>query len=72
MAICSVDARRSRSQDTEESEQLLSAPGFNIKPTAPEKLARLQVMKRHELVRRELSNGQLRFLYADVAVCRCL
>ena len=29
-------------------------------------------MKQHKVVRRELSNGQLRFLYGDAAVCRCL
>jgi hypothetical protein len=60
-------------RDTEGTEQLLSAAGFNIKPAdTPEKLASLQVMKQHKVVRRELKNGQLRFLYADATVCRCL
>jgi hypothetical protein len=60
-------------QDTEDTEQLLSAAGFNIKlADTPEKLASLQVVKQHKVVRRELSNGQLRFIYADATVCRCL
>jgi hypothetical protein len=60
-------------QDTESTERLLSAAGFNIKPAdTPEKLASLQAMKQHKVVRRELSNSQLRFFYADAAVCRCL
>ena len=73
MAILLAGCAAIEKQDTEGTEQLLSAAGFNIKPAdTPEKLASLQVMKQHKVVRRELSNGQLRFLYADAAVCRCL
>ena len=73
MAILLLGCAAIEKQDTEGTEQLLSAAGFNIKPAdTPEKLASLQVMKQHKVVRRELSNGQLRFLYADAAVCRCL
>ena len=71
MAILLAGCAAIEKQDTEGTEQLLSAAGFNIKPAdTPEKLA--EVMKQHKVVRRELSNGQLRFLYADAAVCRCL
>ena len=73
MAILLAGCAAIERQDAEGTEQLLSAAGFNIKPAdTPEKLASLQVMKQHKVVRRELSNGQLRFLYADAAVCRCL
>jgi hypothetical protein len=73
MAILLAGCAAIERQDVEGTEQLLSAAGFNIKPAdTPEKLASLQVMKQHKLVRRELSNGQLRFLYADATGCRCL
>ncbi len=73
MAIMLAGCAAIEKQDTEGTEQLLSAAGFNIKPAdTPEKLASLQVMEQHKVVRRELSDGQLRFLYADAAVCRCL
>jgi hypothetical protein len=73
MAMLLAGCAAIEKQETEGTEQLLSAAGFNIKPAdTPEKLASLQVMKQHKVVRRELSNGQLRFLYADATVCRCL
>lgn len=73
MAILLAGCAAIDKQDTEDTEQLLSASGFNIKPAnTPDKLASLQVMKQHKVVRRELNNGQLRFLYADATVCRCL
>ena len=73
MAILLAGCAAIDKQDTEDTEQLLSAAGFNIKPAnTPDKLASLQVMKQHKVVRRELNNGQLRFLYADATVCRCL
>ena len=73
MAILLLGCAAIEKQDTEGTEQRLSAAGFNIKPAdTPEKLASLQVMKQHKVVRRELNNGQLRFLYADATVCRCL
>jgi hypothetical protein len=73
MAILLAGCAALEKQDTEDTEQLLSAAGFNIKlADTPEKLASLQVMKQHKVVRRELSNGQLRYLYADATVCRCL
>ena len=73
MAILLAGCAAIDKQDTEDTEQLLSAAGFNIKPAnTPDKLASLQVMKQHKVVRRELNNGQLRFLYADATLCRCL
>jgi hypothetical protein len=73
MAMLLAGCAAIEKQDTEGTEQLLSAAGFNIKAAdTPEKLASLQRMKQHKVVRRELNNGQLRFLYADAAVCRCL
>ena len=73
MAILLAGCAAIERQDAEGTEQLLSAAGFNIKPAdTPEKLASLQVMKQHKVVRRELGNGQLRFLYADATGCRCL
>jgi hypothetical protein len=60
-------------QDTKSTEQLLSAAGFTIRPAdTPDKLASLQAMKQRKVVRRETKDGQLQFLYADAAVCRCL
>jgi hypothetical protein len=60
-------------QDAESTEQLLSAGGFTIRPAdTPDKLASLQAMKQRKVVRRETKDGQLQFLYADAAVCRCL
>jgi len=59
-------------EDAEETENLLSAAGFSIRPAdTPEKMASLQAMKQHTLVRRG-TEGQLRFLYADAQVCRCV
>jgi hypothetical protein len=60
-------------QETKSTEQLLSAAGFTIHPAdTPEKLTSLQAMKQRKVVRRETKDGQLQFLYADAAVCRCL
>jgi hypothetical protein len=60
-------------QETKSTEQLLSAAGFTIHPAdTPDKLASLQAMKQRKVVRRETKDGQLQFLYADAAVCRCL
>jgi hypothetical protein len=60
-------------QETKSTEQLLSAAGFTIRPAdTPDKLASLQAMKQRKVVRRETKDGQLQFLYADAAVCRCL
>jgi hypothetical protein len=60
-------------QETKNTEQLLSASGFDIQPAdTPEKLASLQAMKQNKLVQRQTKDGQPQFLYADAAVCRCL
>jgi hypothetical protein len=60
-------------EDAEDTEQLLSAAGFDIKPAdTPDKFASLQAMKQRKVVRRETKDGQLQFLYADAAFCRCL
>jgi hypothetical protein len=62
-----------KKQETKSTEQLLSASGFDIQPAdTPEKLASLQEMKQNKLIRRQTKDGQLQFLYADAAVCRCL
>lgn len=59
-------------QDAEETENLLSAAGFVIRPAdTAEKMASLQAMKQHVIIRRG-TEGKLRFLYADAQVCRCL
>ena len=60
-------------QETESTEQLLSAGGFSIKAAdTPEKLATLQSMKQHKLLRRQGPDGKPEFLFADAALCRCL
>jgi hypothetical protein len=60
-------------QETKSTEQLLSAAGFDIQPAdTPDKLTSLQAMKQHKIVRRQTTDGQLQFLYADAEVCRCL
>jgi hypothetical protein len=60
-------------QEAKSTEQLLAASGFSIQPAdTPQKLASLQAMKQRKVVRRQLPDGTLQFLYADATVCRCL
>jgi len=60
-------------QETKSTEQLLAAAGFDIRPAdTPDKLASLQSMKQHKLIRRQGTDGRLQFTWADAAVCRCI
>jgi hypothetical protein len=60
-------------QETKSTEQLLAAAGFSIQAAdTPDKLASLQAMKQHKVLRRQMPGGKLQFLYADAPVCRCL
>jgi 3-dehydroquinate synthetase len=69
LASCAIVER----QETKTTEQLLSAAGFSIRPAdTPEKLASLQAMKQHMMIRRPAPDGTLQFTYADAAGCRCI
>jgi hypothetical protein len=61
-------------QETKNTEQLLAAAGFNIKPAdTPQKLASLQAMRQRKVIRREVRPGApLTFYYADATTCRCI
>ncbi|MBK8210674.1 MAG: hypothetical protein IPK78_12645 [Rhodospirillales bacterium] len=60
-------------QETNSTEQLLSAGGFAIKAAdTPEKLSKLQAMKQRKILRRQGPDGQPQFLFADATYCRCL
>ena len=55
-----------------ETEQMLSAAGFRMKPAdTPDKLAQLQTLKQHKILR-HVKDGKVIFLYADAKVNRCL
>jgi hypothetical protein len=58
--------------EAEQTEQLLSAAGFQIRPAdTPAKLADLERLQQHKLVRHD-RNGEATYVYADAADCRCL
>ncbi|MEM7021273.1 MAG: hypothetical protein AAF637_01640 [Pseudomonadota bacterium] len=59
-------------EETEDTEQLLAAAGFTMRPAdTAEKLADLERYQQHTLIRRE-REGQVTYVYADAADCKCL
>jgi hypothetical protein len=59
-------------EDTEQTEQLLAAAGFRMRPAdTPAKLAELEGLKQHKLVAHD-RNGAVTYIYADAADCKCL
>jgi hypothetical protein len=59
-------------QETGQTEQLLAAAGFQMRPAdTPAKLADLDRLQQHKLVRHE-RDGEATYVYADAADCKCL
>jgi hypothetical protein len=59
-------------QNTDDTEQLLAAAGFQMKlADTPEKLAHLQTMTQRKVVPHD-QDGETRYVYADAEFCRCL
>lgn len=68
LAGCSAIER----QETGQTEQLLSAAGFEMKSAdTPEKLAALERMHQHKFVRHD-REGETTYVYADATDCKCL
>jgi hypothetical protein len=58
--------------EAEQREQLLAAAGFQMRPAdTPAKLADLERMQQHKLVRHE-RDGEAVYVYADATDCKCL
>jgi hypothetical protein len=58
--------------EAEQTEQLLAAAGFQMRPAdTPAKLADLDRLQQHKLVRHE-RDGEATYVYADAADCKCL
>jgi hypothetical protein len=61
-----------RTHQTAETEQVLAAAGFQMKPAdTPAKLAHLQTLTPRTVVR-STRDGQVHYVYADPETCRCL
>ena len=61
-----------RTHQTAETEQVLAAAGFQVKPAdTPEKLAHLQTLTPRKVVR-YTRDGQLQYAYADPDTCKCV
>jgi hypothetical protein len=60
-----------RANQTHWTEQLLTAAGFKVEPVATaEELAHLRTLKRK--VVQDRRDGEMRYVYADPDVCKCL
>jgi len=58
---------------TETTEQLLTAAGFDQKlADSPEKLANLELLTPARKLVPQERNGQLYYVYADPALCKCM
>jgi hypothetical protein len=61
-----------RAHQTVETEQVLAAAGFQVKPAdTPEKLAHLQTLTPRKF-ERNTRDGQPQYVYADPETCKCL
>jgi hypothetical protein len=61
-----------QASDTHWTEQSLAAAGFEARPAdTPEKLAQLTALAPRRLTRQSL-NGEVRYVYADPTMCKCL
>ena len=59
-------------QETGQTEQLLAAAGFATRPAdTPAKLADLERLQQHKLVRHD-RDGEITYVYADATDCKCL
>ena len=58
--------------EAEQTEQLLAAAGFQMRSAdTPAKLADLQRLQQHKLVRHE-RDGEITYVYADATDCKCM
>ena len=61
-----------RAHQTAETERVLAAAGFQVKPAdTPEKLAHPQTLTPRKVVR-YVRDGQPQYVYADPETCKCL
>jgi hypothetical protein len=68
LAACAAIEKR----ETTQTEQLLSAAGFEMRPAdTPAKLADLERLQQHKVVRHE-RDGETTYVYADATDCKCL
>lgn len=59
-------------EEAEQTEQMLAAAGFQMRPAdTPERLADLERLQQHKLVRHD-RDGVVTYIYADAADCKCL
>lgn len=59
-------------QETESTESVLAAAGFHMKlADTPEKLAHLETLTQRKLVPHTYK-GEVRYVYADAKVCKCV
>jgi hypothetical protein len=74
LALCAALAGCAAIEEHEaqQTEQLLAAAGFQMRPAdTPAKLADLERLQQHKLVRHE-RDGETTYVYADAAGCKCL
>ena len=58
--------------EAKQTEQTLAAAGFQMRPAdTPAKLADLERLQQHKLVRHD-RDGETTYVYADAADCKCL
>jgi hypothetical protein len=68
LAACAAIER----QETGQTEQLLAAAGFDVRSAdTPAKLADLERLQQHKVVRHD-RGGEITYVYADAADCKCL
>jgi hypothetical protein len=59
-------------EEIRETEEMLVAAGFKMQAAdTPKKLANLQTLTQHKIVRHQL-DGKLQFIYADAKVTNCI
>lgn len=72
LAAVAVGCAALEREEVQQTENLLSAAGFQVKVAeTPEKLQQLGTMRQHQIIRR-LHDGRVMYVYADAQVCRCL
>ena len=74
LALCAVLAGCAAIErhEANQTEQMLAAAGFEMRTAdTPAKLADLERLQQHKLVRHE-RDGEVTYVYADAADCKCL
>lgn len=60
-----------KAQQTKDTEQLLAAAGFKMKPAdTPAKMAHLKTLTQHKIVAHQ-KDGTIYYIYADASDCQC-